>query len=314
MCEALKKRAKRKYINAPLIEHLSLLKSPLQNKYIDTLKCSSSIKVTPEGKTVTRYCKRTWCGICAPIRTAIRINNYSKALNELHELQFTTLTIANVKFNEIKKTISLFRTIFKQFRNTYKKATGIVFKGVYNFEVTYNYKTKLYHPHIHITHEYLDTFIDPLTGYTQNDLISYWLTHTPGQTTAKAQDTRECSNLIEGFKYQSKSVFKLKVKGQFHAFIPVVELDAIFQQIEGVRCFQPFGIKKITTLSEDQEFQQLESMSIDKPSGIYLFKQFDWHLFGDDSVTLSDYIPCKKTIRYHKNLTTNEHYFPPHER
>ena len=314
MCEALQKRAKRKYINAPLIEHLSLLNSPLKSKYIDTLKCSSSIKVTDDGKTCTRYCKRTWCAICAPIRTAIRINNYTKSLNELQDLQFTTLTIANVPANEIKNTIQRFRLIFRQFRNTYKKATGLVFKGVYNFEVTYNYKTKLYHPHIHILHEYIDNFSHSDTGELCNDLIIYWLDHTIGETSAKAQDTRPCTDLIEGFKYQSKSIFKLKVKNQFHAFIPVVELDNIFQQIEGVRCFQPFGIKKLNTLTEEQEFQQLEAMEVKKPAGVYLFKKFDWHLFGDDSISLSDFIPDKKTISYHKNLTLNEYYSPPHER
>lgn len=314
MCEVLQKRAKRKYTNAPLIEHLSLLNSPLKTKYIDTLLCSSSIKVNEEGKTVTRYCKRTWCAVCAPIRTAIRINNYSKQLNALNDLQFTTLTIANVKPNEIKSTIQLFRLIFRQFRNTYKKSTGQVFKGVYNFEVTYNYKTKLYHPHIHILHEYIDNFASAANGQLSNDLIEYWLNHTIGQTSAKAQDTRPCTDLIEGFKYQSKSIFKLKVKNQFHAFIPVVELDNIFQQIEGVRCFQPFGIAKIINLTEDQQFQQLEAMEVQKPAGIYLFKNFDWYLFGDDSICLSDYVPTKNQISYLKKLTKNEHYHPPHER
>lgn len=290
------------------------LNSPLQTKYNDSLKCSSSIKVNADGKTITRYCKRTWCAICAPIRTAIRLNNYSIPLKALNDLQFTTLTISNVKPDEIRKTISLFRNIFRQFRNTYKKSTGYTFKGVYNFEVTYNYLTKLYHPHIHITHEHIPTFDHPSTGNLCNDLIIYWLNHTTGKTSPIAQDTRPCTDLIEGFKYQSKSVFKLKVKGENHAFIPVLELDTIFQQIEGVRCFQPFGIEKTTTLNEDDEFEKLESMTVEKPAGIYLFNKYDWHLSTDFSITLSDYIPDKKTMKYHKKLTLNEHYEFPQNR
>lgn len=152
--EKLLKRAKRKFLHSPTLFHLLDLKSPLHKRYLSTLYCSSQITVD-NGKTSSRYCKRTWCSICSPIRTAVRINNYKAQLEDLGDLNLTTLTMPNVSAKEIGWAINRFRAVFRQFRNNYKRKTGNVFRGIYNFEITHNHRSKLYHPHIHVIHEAL---------------------------------------------------------------------------------------------------------------------------------------------------------------
>lgn len=338
--ENLQKRAKRKYINTPVLNHLIDLNSPLKSKYVLSHSCSSAIE-QKDGKLISRYCKRMWCTICAPIRTAVRLNNYKDQLNELCNLQLTTLTIPNVPYHKIKSSIAQFRATFRQFRDTYNKSTGTVFKGVYNFEVTFNNTTKLFHPHIHIIHEGLDviptnkkrkltdkkTKVVTYEKIDTNDLINYWLSHQP-TCKLSAQDTRPCTNLIEGFKYSSKSVFYIKKDNQRKYIIPVVELDKLYQQLKSVRCFQPFGIA-IVKANEDEQLEQLTAYTTDLPDGVYLWQKHDWYQtlitdketgeilnhYKEDAdhilIELSGYQPTETTKKITSQIQKNEFYVAP---
>ena len=328
--DALQKRAKRKFINNPVLIHLIDLNSPLKDKYLSSLSCSSLVKQQADNKITSKYCKRPWCTICAPIRTAVRINNYSKCLSELKDLQLTTLTIPNVPDYEIKSSVQHFRKIFKQFRDSFNKKTGLVFKGVYNFEITYNAKTTLFHPHIHIIHEGLEVLnIQQRDGTIKktNSLINYWLKN---EKTAKivAQDSRPCTDLIEGFKYTSKSVYSKRIDGKKEIVVPVKQLDKMYQQLVGVRCFQPFGIKAQSVEQEDKQMDNLTAYELQKPVGSYLWKHHDWfmhHLVDIDTgeilqdyevrentaiiqIPLSDYKPSLQVEKLHEKLTLNKNY------
>lgn len=307
----------------PILKRLLDLESPMHNSYLSTLACSSSIQVS-DGQTKSRYCKRMWCGVCAPIRTGVRMNLYKDILHSLGDLQLTTLTIPNCTHDKIIPSISLFRSTFRQFRNTYKKRTGSVFRGVYNFEVTYNHKTNLYHPHIHIIHECIGLFEKSQDEHSgkykfdfegnvipeyKNELCEYWLDHCP-QATIKAQDSRVCFDLAEGFKYQSKSIFKIKVNGKFEPIVPIHALDMLYRVLKGVRCFQAFGINK-PAIDEDQEFEKLVAYETDKPDGEYRWFVNDWQLLHDVSINLSDYVPTLKQQKYNDKLYSNIHYKPP---
>jgi hypothetical protein len=314
--DKLAKRARRKYLNTPLLRHLLALDSPLKDKYAQTLTCSHAIRQI-DGKVQSRYCKRTWCNICSPIRTAIRINTYRKSLESLQDLQFTTLTAPNCNASEIRSTIQHFRAVFRQFRNTYKKQTGLVFKGVYNFECTYNHRTGLYHPHIHIIHEGLE--LEP-TGLTRKDgepqtvnsLVRYWLKKNTSSSVA-AQDARPCTDLIEGFKYQSLSIFKIKINGKKQPFVPVAELDVLYQQLTGLRCFQSFGLE-VESLSEEEEekaFENLTAYESDKPDAVYVWNVHDWITPDQDTgeaINLTDFQPTKQVTDLYDKLTSNHHY------
>ena len=314
MSDKLIKRAKRKFTGYPAIKLLAALDSPLKKKYQTSFACSSSIRVT-DGKIQSRFCKRTWCNICNPIRVAVRLNNYQKPLNDLGGLHITTLTIPNCQASEIRETILKFRLTFKQYRNTLKKQ-GIDFKGVYNFETTYNYKTGLYHPHIHIIHnkqplyKKLPVHIPPNArkgkNYFYNDLIVYWLQKIPSAQLI-AQDAQRCFNLIEGFKYQALNIYKRKINGLTVPVIPTIELDQIYQAIEGIHCFQAFGIKKIKEEDIEKQMNELTAYDTTKPEGVYGWVYYDWHEVLTNEV-LSDYLPEQKTINYYNKLLKNESY------
>lgn len=330
---SLQKRARRKWLNVPMLKHMLELDSPLHKKYLSTFYCSHRIDQV-DGKTRSRYCKRMWCSVCAPIKTAIRINTYKDELNTLQGLHMTTLTIPNVPFSDIRATIQLFRKVFRQFRNTYKKSTGIVLRGVYNFECTHNFKSGLYHPHIHIIHEGLPTWETGAIrkdgeAHLSNKLIEYWLKKVPTATRA-AQDTRPCFDLIEGFKYQALSIYKIKLNGKKEAFVPAAELDAIYQQLQGLRCFGAFGLKAkdLTEDDEDKAMDELTAYTTDKPEGSYLWASggHDWtltqHIDPETGeilnhvaetklsieITLSDFVPNKKQFELYEKLHSNHVY------
>lgn len=320
--DGLKKRAGRKYRNTPIIKHLTALDSPMKKRYQSTISCSSSIKAH-EGKTTTRYCKRPWCAICNPIRTAVRLNNYKEQLEEVRNekgLQLTTLTIPNVAGQDIRETFEFFVKVFRQFRNSWQKTYRKAFRGVYNLECTHNYKKYNYHPHIHILHESLETetetyeVIDYETGEVitetkqVNALVKYWLKHCT-KALLRGQDTRECTELIEAFKYSNKSVFKVKIDGKKQGFIPVEELDVLYQQIAGMRLFNAFGIKKKNEeKTEEEEMEELEAYEVEKPDGIYLWRDTDWRLQQRDDIVLSGFVPNKKQINIYEKLSKNQYY------
>jgi hypothetical protein len=327
----LLKRAKRKYLNFPVLKHLIALESPLKSRYESTLYCSSRITVK-EGKVSSRYCKRTWCNICQPIRSAIRINNYREQLESFGDLQLTTLTSPNCSAGEIRSSVNHFRKIFRQFRNTYKKSHGIHVRGVYNFEFTYNSVSRSYHPHIHIIHEKIDSWKtgrNTKEGGAQevNAIIEYWIRKNAGRCSIRAQDCRKCFDIIEGFKYQSLSVFKLKFNGKSKSYVPAYELDQIYQAIAGLRCFQPFGISKIVPDKvEDSQFDKLEAYETEAPEGDYSWRGEDWHQFincdpdtgelvhhlSDSNIVtefkLSGFTPNKKLKNLFNDLYENSFY------
>lgn len=307
MLEKLQKRAKRKFINMPLVKHLHALDSPLKKAYESTFACSSSIK-THEGKLSSRYCKRTWCGVCAPIRTAVRLNNYKTPLEALGKLYLTTLTIPNVSADQILQSIKLFRKVFRKFRDKLRKQ-GREIKGVYNFEITINFKTNSYHPHIHIIHSELPLIRKPGKNKFYNELCQYWLDNTKHLgTNLQAQDSRECYDLIEGFKYQALNIYKKQIKGGgVKHFIPAKELDLMYQQISGVRMFNSFGIDAVSEEQIEEEMDKLTAYDSNKPDGVYLWKIHDWqNKFLE--IQLSDFEPNKEQLNYVEKLNQNKNY------
>lgn len=304
--QSFAKRAKRKYINTPIVKHLAALDSPLHKAYVSTFQCSSAILVS-DGKSQSRYCKRPWCVVCNSIKTAIRINNNQERLDQLKAvagLYMTTLTLPNCDGNQIAESLNLFRQHFTQFRNTYKKTRGLKLQGTYAFEITYNPRTGKYHPHIHILHQSLPLEVLNL-GETLirkeyancckfyyvsniryiNPIIQYWLKKVP-TCSVLAQHTVECTNIIEAFKYCAKGISTVKtqdpVTGKMikEPVIHVQELDTIYQAIKGMRMFQPFGFPKLENIideNDDNEMDKLSAQATNSPDAVYLWKVHEWY-------------------------------------
>ena len=100
------------------------------------------------------YCKDRFCAICAPkkanrIRFQIMqaIEPYIK--NNGIEWLFLTVTVKSIEIGELRQTVNGILSASRKFfdRRPIERA---VLGYVRSLEITYNQKTKQYHPHIHI--------------------------------------------------------------------------------------------------------------------------------------------------------------------
>lgn len=284
------RRAKVKFIQAPLIDALSSINSPLKSQYLQTKLCSHNIK--QNGTTFTTlYCGKRWCRICNRIRTAKLINGYKSAIQSMQEPVFLTLTIPNVPGNELKSAMRKMIANFQQIQDLRRKKNKPLIKGIRKLECTYSPTRNDYHPHYH--------FIIDGQQHAE-DIQAEWLLRYP-DAVDKAQDIRPASEPMELFKYFAKLTSKTgagnKIKTE--AAYPI-QLDVIFRAIQGFRIIQPFGgIKMIS-----EEIEQIEAIEIeDAEPKISTFK---WHFNNwvdmETGEMLSDYTPEPKHEKYRKKI------------
>lgn len=122
--ESLKRRAKAKYAQNNLMRVMAKLESPYAEKYDDTRNCSS-VLIQTGNKLTSRYCKHRWCRICNRIRTGKLINGYEKALNEMKDKQFITLTVKNCTGENLRQTIELMIKQFRQIQDSLRLSNVI---------------------------------------------------------------------------------------------------------------------------------------------------------------------------------------------
>ena len=239
----LAKRARAKTFTAPLSVKLASLNSDLKKSYWNSYYCNESL--TQDGNKITgRYCNNRWCSVCNRIRTAKLITGYKKPLSELQDKQFVTLTLPNCVEEELRPTIDFMNKTVKNIQDAIKmrhhrKKQDWQLVGIRKLECTYNAKTDTYHPHFHFLIEGEEA---------ANCLMNEWLNKVP-TATRKAQDVRKATEgaEVELFKYFTKVVTKTE-KG-FQTFVE--PLDVIFRAMQGLRVFQPVGLKK--DVSEEVE-------------------------------------------------------------
>ena len=193
------------------------------------------------------------------------------------------------------------RSVFRQFQNSYKYPIS----GVYNIEITYNYSTSRYHPHIHFIHsDFAQDEVSIYKGRNSNILIDYWKYKFPS-CSLKAQDTRPCTDLKEGFKYSNKQFSFRKTKTGREYFLNAPAMDLIYQQIKGLRMFNSFGSLPVV-IDEQNEFDILQAAACNAPDGIYKWTYSDWISIIDNidfetgeinNTALTNYIPNQKTLK-----------------
>jgi len=232
---SLQKRSGRKAITNAIVSKLLDLHSPMHTSYKYAYTCNSAIFQNGD-KLTTRYCNQRFCLVCNSIRTGKLINGYASEIQELNNPYFVTLTVRNVKAYKLKSTIESMQKDFVRCKDKLKKR-GLILKGLRKVEVTYNEKTKEYHPHFHCI----------IDGCKESfALVGDWIQRHPEHASYKGQDIRfaDKDTPAELFKYFTKMLTK---SGQFLA----PEMDKVFRAMKGKRVFQPFGgIKK---RSEDVE-------------------------------------------------------------
>lgn len=291
--ESLKRRAKAKFAQNNLMRIMAKLNSPYAEKYDDTKNCSS-VLVQTQNKITSRYCKNRWCRICNRIRTGKLINGYEKALNDMQDKQFITLTVKNCNAENLKATIEKMIKNFRLIQDLRRKQKKPLLKCIRKIECTYNPDTNEYHPHLHLI----------LEGFRPGcELINEWLKRNP-TADIKGQDIRQCYEAIELFKYFAKLTSKSGRDQKHYKGSKLINdewhypqaLDIIFRSIESMRIIQPMGgIKMVNDEIEELETQEIENLQ--KENTIWIYRGSDW-IDTSTAETLTGYTPTNREYLY----------------
>lgn len=281
--ESLEKRAKRKYFTQYLASGLAMLDSPLKKSYINTLHCCSELKQDGD-KLTAKYCKNRWCMVCNSIRTGKSINGYDSEFKKLRDAQFVTLTIPNVKKEDLRAAIRGMKltsqAIYKKLHRWCQKL-NIKLSGIQKLECTYNAEQDTYHPHFHYIIEgkaVAETFVDE------------WLNRNiDAVSDAQKIVPANLNSMKELFKYFTKVV---NTKGKDRRiYFPA--MDVIFRAMVGFKVFQPFGIRPV-----NDEPDELDAITLEENINQLVWWKWtgnDWHsnltgeaLTGFDKTTVWD--------------------------
>lgn len=277
--EVLKKRAKNQYFSKKLSQKLTQIEgSPLNKAYRRTFFDCGQVIIQEGRKLKSGYCNARWCNTCNRIRTAKLVKGYKKAIESMNDPFFVTLTVPNVKPEElgysIKKMIKNIVLIIKNRR----RETEI--NGIRKLECTYNYSRNDYHPHLHFIVDGREN-----AEYLKKE----WLLRNP-EAEHFCQDTRRAlpGSEMELFKYTTKIVSKSQ--NGFEIYIE--PLDIIFQAMNTLRTFQSFG--KVRKVNEDIQGTEVEEYDIPFYESVaWVWENNDWVNMLDGK-KLSGYEPSKK--------------------
>jgi hypothetical protein len=285
----LNRRAKTKFLQAVWVKSLVDLGGPLSAQYLDTLKCSCSIKQSGE-KFTSRYCGHRWCLICNRIRTAKLINAYEKPLDALIDKQFVTLTRPNVPGEKLKSEIDYFYKWWRAMLRVSVKE-GLNLSGIRKLEITYNHKRNDYHPHFHL-------IVEGKEGAKY--ILEKWM-EANKTASIDAQDIRECFSYKDLFKYVTKLTTKIqRGPNEFDYFNPQA-IDLIFQTIKGARIYQGFGTVKKVKVSEEIETEQALEIKGEEGENVFRWAYNTWLNVKTDE-PLTDWEPDEEIKKYRKRI------------
>jgi hypothetical protein len=293
----LKKRARSKYFTNHLVYKLVDEKSTLSKSYWNTWHCTNIIQ--QEGQKLTaKYCNNRWCQVCNRIRTAKAIKGYLPQIMELDQPQFVTLSRPNVKAADLKTELKTLLSQFKKVQNHFRRTEGKILQGLRKLECTYNWKTKEYHPHLHIIVEGGEN--------TGEKVVSEWLKFNP-TAHEKGQDYRPIADdksALEMFKYFTKLTTKVDISGESVSFIHSESLNVIFEAMRGRRVYQPIGtLKKVTEDVEELQSEEYEDIeNVEHDIWTYFDEFGDW--VNSDGELLTGYTPSESM----KELTGAKQY------
>ena len=263
----LQKRARSKWFTSkivtPLILHSQYIeKDENFRKYFSNAFYCSHILTQRDKKVKTKYCNTRICNQCNRIRTAKLINGYiSQLINK--DLSFVTLTIKNVNKDDLKASISKMIKDMSNIIRVLRERKKIDVNGIRKIEVTYNEKTNMYHPHIHL-----------LVDGAENLIVNEWLKRNT-TSLIQAQDIRKANkeSLNELFKYTTKIGLSKSTKDRNTIKINVEPLYNIVKALHKKRAIQPFGsIKKVNEDIDEQELQGEEYNELPE----YDFMEWIW--------------------------------------
>jgi len=247
-------------------------KSPIRDRYRYSTFCNKKL-TKADGKITGKYCNQRWCITCNRNRTAILINSYLPEVESIIDPRFVTLTLKNCKGEHLRDRVKLMISIWSKIQRKLQRKKEC--RGYRKLEVTYNERFNDYHPHFHAI----------INGKRNSQyIIDEWMKEVKLagiEIDAQWQDEREADikSMKELFKYTTKCLPKRK-KGEkwqdvfaddrkIRKFLNAQ--DQIFQALDRVRCFQPFGFKPIKDSAEEQPLELIAQVTDEKiPDGDYL--------------------------------------------
>jgi len=263
----------------------------LKRAYGRGLDCTGQIVQEADGSQKAHYCGNRWCMVCNRIRTARAIQAYEPALEAWgDDAYFVTLTVENCTGDELRSTIRGMTAAFTSCKRTIKRTHGLLLEAIRKLEVTYNWKTDTYHPHFHII----------VNGEAQAEALKhYWLQRSERRAVHAAQDVRplDKGGKKEIFKYFTK----LLADGKEGKKADPKSLNVIFEQIKGLRTYQPIGFKikdYAAPVDPDAPLETVNTTKAYKRSDetvVWTWMQdyFDW-VDWDTGECLTDYTPTDK--------------------
>jgi hypothetical protein len=261
----LSKRARDKWFSRGLVISLvDIWETPLKKSYWNTYHCATTL--TQNGKKLTsRYCNNRWCMVCNRIRTGKLINGYLPQIKAMKEKYFLTLTIPNVWHQELRPAIKEMQRAIVLINRNIREKKKMNFQGIRKLECTYNATRNDYHPHFHLI---VDSYA------VAQEIRLQWLKRFPdarewSQDITQASDT----SAMELFKYFTKIISK-PTAGGGRRIIYARALDTIFQAMQGMRVYQPLGIRKI---SEDVDPDQAQIFDLDEDNAAWT-----WNASNDE--------------------------------
>jgi len=252
----LKQKIRNKIIGYEIDLNLAISNpnSPLFKSYINSINFCQSIYSQDGYKLTSKYCNNRHCYSCNRIRTGKLINNYMPFIKWMKEdMYFITLTQgATVNKEDLKETIIKMKNTFIQIKDVLRKR-GQKLVGLRKLECTYRSETDKFHPHFHLIIK---------DENHAKDFFDLWIEYNPGANIA-GQDIikADLNTAKEMFKYFTKFWSKSLNGTNESKIIDYVAQDKIYCAIQGMRIFQPFGLKqfKSETLQEVNESEEVET-------------------------------------------------------
>lgn len=276
----LKKRSRSKYYTQLIVGKLAQLEEGKMKRYYDNAWHCCGILLQEGQKLTGKYCNTRVCHICNRIRTAKLMHSYSPQFDKLKGLQFTTLTAPTIDADKLTEEAIRRRAEFTKIVRVLRERRGYNISGIIKQEITYNFETNKYHPHLHIIND----------NELGDEIIKEWIKRFP-EANKNAQNVTEVTqgSFNELFKYTTKIAHKLKKnKNEFDVIVPAI--NEIMKAQYGRRTIQTFG--KIRAVSEDIDKLQSNTYNIKEYEAVvWQYIGHDWH---SEHGALTGYVPNDK--------------------
>lgn len=277
-----------------------------KRQYWKSFHCSN-VYIQDGQRLSSSLCRKRWCTICSRKKTNELIKAYAQPLTQLidsnNNLYHVVLTAPTVNAKHLKHEIRSRIKAFQKIKDNMRKNYGLKLNGFRKIECTHNKQSNKFHPHFHVICQGLNE---------SQMLLNLWLKQYPNARLISQSigliTHNEQKPFVEMFKYATKQ----SVKDETEAAAE----DIIYQSLEGIRIYQPFGvIKKVKHPTEANE-DILKADFIETKQEIYVYCKDEKDYISADNTRLigtndiTDRIIAQsalKVLKMDKNSITTAH-------